>query len=500
MSVTTSKRKFEHIFVNVALSVLILLSFLCFFSAIWYVSVYGRVGFDSILYTLTADLGGVQSGLVLGYLLKGALPGVLCGGGVCFFLFYPRKKRLVLKRWLSITVSLVLSVGLLVHAAFHTELVDYILANINKSAIFETEYRNPNTVNLTFPEEKRNLVYIFMESMETSYLDDSMGGGLESNLIPELTQLAQENINFSHNETVGGFREVPGSGWTIGAMVAQTAGIPLKVPPTAADGNSYGGDGVFLPGVTNLTNILHENGYYQALMVGSDVNFGGRGAYYRSHGVDKIYDLFTARQDGIVDEDYFVWWGMEDMYLYEYAKQELAEIAAQEQPFAFTMLTVDTHHVGGYKCSLCGADHAENYDNVISCASKQVAQFVAWIQQQPFYENTTIIITGDHRSMDGDYFARNVDGGYVRHMYNCFINAAAQPSNATNREFTTVDMFPTTLRAIGCQIDRDRLGLGTDLFSDTPTLAEEMGYTAFCNEVKKDSAYYTNHFFQKNEK
>ena len=338
-----------------------------------------------------------------------------------------------------------------------------------------------------------------LESMETTYLSTEEGGGVDTNLIPELSQLADENVNFSQSSGIGGFQEVPGSGWTIGAMVAQTAGVPLKTPSTLSDRyNGYGKDGVFLPGLTSLTSVLKDNGYRQALMVGSDVSFGGRDAYYKSHGIDEIYDLYTARADDIIPEDYYVWWGMEDMYLFQYATEKISELAADDQPFAFTMLTVDTHHVGGYKCALCDSDHAENYENVISCSSRQVYEFVRWLQGQDFYDNTTIVITGDHRTMDNGYISRNVDESYTRRVYNCFINAAAEPVQAKNREFTTLDMFPSILAALGCQIDGNRLGLGTNLFSSIPTLAEVMGYDAFCSEIEKDSEYYASHFFTAN--
>ena len=87
---------------------------------------------------------------------------------------------------------------------------------------------------------------------------------------------------------------------------------------------------------------------------------------------------------------------MEDKYLFEYAKQELTEISQQDEPFAFTMLTVDTHHIGGFTCQLCGSNYEESYENAIACASAQVYNFVRWLKEQPFYENTTIVITGDH--------------------------------------------------------------------------------------------------------
>ena len=62
------------------------LGFLCFFSGRWYVTSFGRLGFDSVLYTLTGGLGGVQSGQVSGYLLNGLLPSVLLTALTAWFL------------------------------------------------------------------------------------------------------------------------------------------------------------------------------------------------------------------------------------------------------------------------------------------------------------------------------------------------------------------------------------------------------------------------------
>jgi phosphoglycerol transferase len=502
---TTVWNKVGRIAAMVAVCILLLLGFLSFFSAAWYVKVYGRIGFDSVLYTLTGGLGGVSTDLVNRYLTDAALPALvftLCSMVLLFLQGRPllRIRNITLypfNRWVSGILAVALSVGLLVHAAFNVELVDYVVNTNRTGLIYQDEYKDPKEVYIEFPKQKRNLIYIMLESMETSYLDKGMGGALDYNLIPELTKLAQDNINFSHNEYVGGFREVTGTSWTIGAMVGHTSGVHLKVPDGIADWqNGYGSDGEFLPGVTSITSILKEQGYNQALMVGSDVKFGGRKTYYESHGIDNIYDLYTAWYDGTVETGYWNnWWGFEDEILYDYAKSTISEMAQQDQPFAFTMLTVDTHHIGGYKCSQCVNEHPEQYENVISCASRQVYKFVQWIMQQPIYENTTIVITGDHCSMDRGYFSRNVEEGYERHVYNCFINAAADPVNTQNRQFCTLDMFPTTLAAMGCTIGGDRLGLGTNLFSARNTLMEEMGYSRLCAELSKKSQYYSDHFY-----
>ena len=68
----------------------------------------------------------------------------------------------------------------------------------------EDNYVDPDRVNITFPEQKRNLIYLYLESMESTYADKASGGAFDKNYIPELTQLAADNISFSNSELLGG--------------------------------------------------------------------------------------------------------------------------------------------------------------------------------------------------------------------------------------------------------------------------------------------------------
>ena len=486
---------------------LIGLGFLCFFAGRWYLETYGQLGFDSILYTLTADMAGVESDLIKSFVKKVLVR--VCAATFCvsLFLFIPSKNKIVmqlgkklrfrlfpLSRKVALAVAVLVAFAFIGKAAVETEFTDFLYYMNTPSTFYEEQYRDPDTVSITFPEEKRNLVYIYLESMETTFFSEAEGGALKTNVIPELHKLAQENLNFSPNEGVGGFFSPTGTTWTTAALVSQTAGVPLKVT-AGMDHNEFGLEGDYMPGITTLTDILKENGYTQSLMFGSDAVFGGRYQYFTTHGMDRVYDYYTAIEDGLIPADHYVWWGFEDHYLYDYAKLALTELAAGEEPFAFTMLTVDTHHVGGYVCSLCGNEHAEQYENVYSCASKQLYAFVQWLQQQPFYENTTVIIAGDHPSMDADYMNRRVGGSYDRRGYNCILNAPITTEFDKNRQFAVVDMFPTTLAALGCTIEGERLGLGTNLFSGEPTLMETLGIERFDDEMARYSQYYIDNFF-----
>ena len=97
--------------------------------------------------------------------------------------------------------------------------------------------------------------------------------------------------------------------------------------------------------------------------------------------------------------------------------------------------------------------------------------------------------------MDNSYFERNVDDSYQRMVYNCILNSATDTKLTKKRQFAAVDLFPTTLTAMGCQIEGDRLGLGTNLFSSSPTLIEKMGFKRFDDELAKSSDYYEANFY-----
>ena len=79
-------------------------------------------------------------------------------------------------------------------------------------------------------------------------------------------------------------------------------------------------------------------------------------------------------------------------------------------------------------------------------------------------------------------------------IYNCFLNPAASGKRIRNRQFAAVDLFPTTLAAMGCTIQGNRLGLGTNLFSGQITLCEKYGFAAFNDELGKASDYYEANF------
>jgi len=491
-----NKKKVWYNVWGILCSAFLIFTLLLHLSASWYIRHYGETGFDSVIFTLLSNIKGTSNELLISFCLESALPMVLCGGALIYVLFIRKFKKTwysKIRFWHKAAISLFFSMLLLLHAGTKVDIFGYIQKMMIQTTIYEEHFIEPCNDNISFPDDKRNLIYIFLESMETSYMSETEGGALPENVMPELTRLAKENINFSQNDGIGGFLTPSGTGWTVAGMVSQTSGVPLKGSVGALGNNEYGTE-EFMPGVVSLSDILSQNGYKQALMVGSDASYANRRVYFAQHNTDYIYDYITAKEDSIIDDDYYVWWGMEDELLFEYAKDKIRQMAKEPEPFSFTLLTVDTHFPDGYVCDLCKNRFNEQYNNVISCASHQVEKFVNWIKRQDFFENTTIVICGDHLSMDNQYITRNVPDNYERRVYNCFINSAVTGENYKNRIFTSLDIFPTTLAAMGCDIKGDRLGLGTNLFSQEQTLAEKMGYEEFDRALLYSSNYYIKKF------
>lgn len=452
----------------------------------WMFDTWSNLTMDELIYHLTSPLEGTNDAMIKEYVVKCIVPAVVILLVLAVILTAFRKK----KRYYAVMAgAIVLSVSvsaLSVHGAWQAlDVGNYVADRGTYSTFIDDNYISPADVEMTFPQEKRNLIYIFLESMETTYADTQSGGAFTENVIPELTQIAQENEDFSgETDKLNGGYSMPGTTWTIGAMFGQTAGLPLSV---SIDGNNMDTQDTFFAGAVTLGDILESQGYSQTLLIGSDAVFGGRELYFTEHGSYEMMDYKYAAQNGLIPEDYLVWWGYEDQKLFEFAKQKVTELAAQPEPFNLTMLTVDTHFEDGYMCEGCPKLYGDDqYSNVMRCSSQQVASFIRWIQKQDFYENTTIVLCGDHPTMDSDY-CEDVDSDYIRKTYTAYINAAAQKETETRRDFTTFDQFPTTLAALGVQIEGNRLGLGTNLFSSEPTLTERFGLDTEAAELKKKS-------------
>ncbi|MDR5698328.1 LTA synthase family protein [Agromyces aerolatus] len=493
---------------SVVSSVLVFAGIFAALLAEWAKASFAGVGVAEMLYTLSQPLTGSDPDRIEDF-LRGPLLTSVVWTLTALLAFWvlaiavariPRTRRApralrAAAPWAAMVTAGAVTLGAGVDSGARTIGADELRAYFfETTALFEEHYVDPASANVVFPEEKRNLVYIYLESMESTYWSTELGGAEPANLLPNLSALAEAGTNFSNSDDLGGAVQVPGVGFTVGGMIAQTAGVPLTVTGEYNE-NEYGQTSRFMPGAVSLGDLLEEAGYRQTLLIGSDGEFGGRSRYFTQHGGYEIRDYFYAIEHGWIPEDYHVWWGYEDARLFSFATETLTELAAGDEPFNFTMLTADTHFPSGLMTEETPELFPRQYSNVIHHSDAMVGDLVAWIQEQPWAEHTTVVIAGDHLSMDPEYFAE-LSEEYERTTVNVFLNSAVAPVSTKRRTFTTMDLFPSTLRALGAQFDGDRLGLGTDLFSGTPTLAEQLTVEEFSAELSRRSPYYQSEIMQ----
>lgn len=472
----------------------ILFTILFFVAALvtWTLGYWHDITFDEIVFYLSSPLEGTAGNVINAFILKVAVPTLLSAVLYVILSVLLAKKGKTKARktgsFILVFLALAVSVLQLVRADGRYGILKYIKSMNSHSEFVDEYYVAPTKENVSFPGKKRNLIYIYLESMETTFTDKAHGGDFNEDVIPELRELALDGGEcFEGNSgKLNGGHVITGATYTMSGIVAQTAGIPIAGGKTNA-ATSYAD--TFYPGIRTLGDILKDEGYNQAFMCGSPVSFGSREVYFRTHGIEDFFDYDFAAANGYIPKGYKVWWGFEDSRLFEFARKKVTDMASSDKPFALTILTADTHFEDGYVCDLCGSKFDTQYSNVMACSSKQVAAFISWLRQQDFFKDTTVILSGDHITMDADY-CNGVSPDYERRTYTNIINPAVKPANGIHREYTTFDMFPTTLAAMGASIKGNRLGLGTDLFSDSPTLYERFGRGTLEDELTKDSSFF----------
>ncbi len=455
--------------------------FLALFSAVWMAYSWGDLTMDEVLFQMTSPLEGTSNSILFSFALFGLLPAIAATVILEILLcrFAKTKGYVITKTILSL--ALLGGVFLVLHLKL--DIINWTISQNTESGLVDENYVDPRSVSIVFPEEKRNLIYIYLESMETTFSDKASGGLFKDNCIPELTTIALENECFSGDDTkLNGGVSLVGSTWTMGAIFSQSAALPLRIN---IEGNLMSTQANFFPAVTTLGDILESEGYNQLFIAGSDATFGGRRTFFLEHGNFAIDDHPAAQADGRIPGGYRVWWGYEDKKLFEFAKQDLLKLASEDKPFNCTILTVDTHFEDGYVCEDCGNEFKnDQYANVYACSSKKVSEFLKWIRQQDFYENTTVILCGDHPTMDKDFCSAVTYND--RKVYVAFVNAApTRNASQGMRQYSTFDMFPTTLAALGVEIEGNKLGLGTNLYSGEETLLERYSRQYLNTELQK---------------
>lgn len=363
-----------------------------------------------------------------------------------------------------------------------------VLPKIVMSACFEVLferpvdselYRNhyvspPDSVKINQSGKMKNLIVIFMESMETNF----------HHYTPEIKEIEQQNTNFRP----GGV-SVAGTSWTMGAITSKLCGIPLNMPMKMDE--YHGRLPSYIPYARCLSDVLFDKGYEQIFIQGSSGGFTQMRDFCAAHGNIALHDLEFFKEKKIVPNNYHVFWGVEDRKVYDYAKKELADMSKNNQPFAYYIATMDTHLPEGYVDSICVNEFMsveKPYPKVLRCASRQLEDFLSWAERQSWYDNTVISVMGDH-TMPALSSKAEVPFSDSLYWTNFVINSAVT-TPVRERQYSSLDMFPTLLEAMGFELENRSAGLGRSLYSDSLTMLELYGRKTLDSLLRERSIQY----------
>lgn len=289
----------------------------------------------------------------------------------------------------GIAGGLVLAFGT-VNIANAVSLEQYIKAS-QTDLTMDKYYVNPsdttNTITVLNSNEPRNLILIFLESIENDFSDrEAFGEDL-------LAGIKKPTENWDSIDTLEMYN---GGGWTMSGLISTMCGVPNRAAGLTPDNlNTIGNEeNSFMSNATCLGDVLKEEGYTNIFLGGADKAFANKGTLLKTHGYDRILDYNVWEAKGETEMNS---WGLGDERLFENAKQELAKLRQSNKPYNMTMLTVDSHepaHLLG-DCEL-RTEEQKPLAAATRCSMNHVGNFIKYLEQTGVLEDTVVVLTGDH--------------------------------------------------------------------------------------------------------
>ena len=343
----------------------------------------------------------------------------------------------------------------------------------------EKNYIDPKKIEIKAVAPK-NLVLIYVESLEKAYSDEKLFG---RNLLQSLDKIP----SFQFDQYV----QVPGTGWTIAAIVSTQCAIPLK-PIALPDINMQGSSiRKFLPNVTCLGDILNRHGYQNVFLGGAPEAFSGKGKFLKEHGYQKVVGKDEWLNSGKYHQEDMSSWGLHDDDLFKEAKLELDRLEEQKDHFNLTLLTLDTHFPNGHMSATCRARGGNTFQDVVECSAQEITNFIEYAKNKGYLKNTSIVVLGDHLTMT-NAVDEQLKKSPNRYIFNKWISNAEFYRNRSG--IVHFAIAPTILEFIGFDVQGLRIGLGHSAVYDLKNFDQKEWVKELFDNLIYSSDYY-NHFW-----
>jgi phosphoglycerol transferase MdoB-like AlkP superfamily enzyme len=229
------------------------------------------------------------------------------------------------------------------------------------------------------PENPPNVVLIILESFSNQVVGSL--GGLQG-ITPGLDRLSQEGISFARFYATGN-RSDKGLSGLLAAYPALMNNSLLKQPGK-------------IKTLDLLPAYFKNKGYDLTFYYGGDINFYNTRLLVMQSGIEKI----VSKSDFPLTTGLMSKWGVPDQYLYD---RFLDDISSFKKPFFKIIYTVSSHHPYDVPFNkIKGDESAQKYLNSVAYADSCLYGFVERFKASGLWDNTLLIITSDHGSLEPD--------------------------------------------------------------------------------------------------
>lgn len=222
-------------------------------------------------------------------------------------------------------------------------------------------------------QPKPNILLIILEGW-TADVVEAVGG--EQGVTPNLNAWTKEGILFTRFYASGN-RTDKG----LAAILSSQPALPSSSIINTIEK---------FTALPSISGELKKLGYQTAFYYGGNSDFANMKGYWLSCGFDKIHDLgnfsFAERQAE---------WGVHDDVLW---KHTLAGIVKLQQPFMAGVLTLSSHEPFRVPIQYpeFTTSEGDEYRNAVKFSDESLGAFLTQAKQQPWYDNTLIVILSDH--------------------------------------------------------------------------------------------------------
>lgn len=341
-------------------------------------------------------------------------------------------------------------------------------------AWLDRRYKPPPEEELRNPP---NLLLLYLESIERTYANK-----LFEDAYADLNALGEQGAVFE------GVRQMDNTGWTMAGMIASQCGVPL-MPAGLLHDSQFDPLSKVVPGVDCLGDILAAQGYQLSYLGGASTQFAGKGLFYHGHHFSTVKGR-EELEPLLEDPEYVNSWGLYDDTLYDITANEIKRLDKEDDgPWGVVSLNLAGHAPNGYPSQSCVEQQGE-FDGQdilysVKCSTWLARNLIDRLESEGLLDNTLVVVLSDHLTMRVSVWdqltALDRDNTLI------MLGNDIEPQRI-RRDATMLDVFPTILDALGFNLERDRAGLGTSLFSNNRTLVEAHGIEVLNERLREETA------------